>query len=122
MISASACSDTGNVNLSSAEGNSLAEVQKTEKRKKKKAGEISTSRKSNTTRTVRDNSVEGELDRSHLPDTQYAHPSAEHTRSLRLGQPLQLMIPGRQFFPSDQSPRRRFYLLETYAAMSRKMA
>ena len=87
-ISTPTYSDTGNVNLSSAEGNILAEVQKPKKRKKKKAGEISTSRKSSTTHTVRDNGVESERDRSHLPDAQYAHPAAEDTTSLRLAQPV----------------------------------
>ena len=87
-ISTPTYSDAGNVNLSSAEGNSLAEVQKTKKRKKKKAGEISTSRKSSTTHTVRDNGVESGRDRSHLPDAQYAHPAAEDTTSLRLAQPV----------------------------------
>ena len=89
-ISTPTYSDTGNVNLSSAEGNSLAEVQKTKKRKKKKAEEISTSRKSSPTHTstVRDNGVESGRDHSHLPDAQYAHPAAEDTTSLRLAQPF----------------------------------
>ena len=87
-ISTPAYSNTGNVNLSSAEDNSLAEVQKNKKRKKKKAGEISTSRKSSTTYTVRGNGVESERDRSHLPDAQYAHPAAEDTTSLLLVQPV----------------------------------
>ena len=87
-ISTPTYSGTGNVNLSSAEGNSLAEVQKTKKRKRKKAGEISTSRKSSTTHTVRDNGVESERDRSHLPDAPSAHPAAEDTTSLRLVQPV----------------------------------
>ena len=74
-ISTPTYSDTGNVNLSSAEGNSLA-------------AEISTSRKSSTTHTVRDNGVESGRDRAHLPDAQYAHPAAEDTTSLRLAQPV----------------------------------
>ena len=81
-------SDTGNVNQYSAEGESLAKVQKTKKRKKKKAGEISTSRKSSTTHTVRNDGVESERDRSHLTDAEYAQPAAEDTTSLRFVQPF----------------------------------
>ena len=111
------------------------------------AGLRGRTRKDRTIREITDNGVESERDHSHLPDAQYAHPAAEDTTSLRLVQPVTrkqgrasttpasifqppppalrshwMMIPGRQFLPCDWSPRRRFCLLETYAAMSRKMA
>ena len=52
------------------------------------AGLRGRTRKDRTIREIRDNGVESERDRFHLPDAQYAHPTAKDTSSLRLVQPV----------------------------------